>query len=135
VQANMSGKDPQSTMPKLVTSIPDVSIDQTTVISGQLKSNYKYNDILVWRYDKITDLKGNLIIVPPQGSVMPENFFISSDNSRYASFDYGALTFNDKSKMTDLFDVHWFIADSKSYLAYMYYSPKKNSLMQCKIPF
>ena len=135
VQANMSGKDPRSTMPKLITSIPDANIDQMTVLSGQLKSNYKYNDILVWEYDKITDLKGKLIIIPPQGATMPENFFISSDNSRYASYDYGTLTMSDKSKFTDLFDVHWLLVDGKTYLAYMYYSPKKNSLMQCKIPF
>jgi len=135
VQANMSGKDPTSTLPKLITSIPDANIDQMTVISGLLKSNYKYNDILVWKYDKITDLKGNLIITPPQGGSMPENFFISSDNLRYASYDYGTLTFNDKSKLTDLFDVHWLMADGKFYLAYMYYSPKRNALMQCKIPF
>jgi hypothetical protein len=25
--------------------------------------------------------------------------------------------------------------DGKVFLAYMYYSPKKNSIMQCKIPF
>ena len=135
VQENMSGKDPRSTMPKLVTSISDANIGQVTVISGQLKSNYKYNDILVWEYDKITDLKGKLIIIPPQGATMPENFFISSDNSRYASYDYGTLTMSDKSKFTDLFDVHWLLVDGKTYLAYMYYSPKKNSLMQCKIPF
>jgi len=135
VQDNMRGKNLNSTMPKLITSIPDANIDAMTTTSGQLKSNYKYDDILVWKYDKITDLKGNFIITPPQGGAMSENFFISSDNSRYATYDYGTLTFNDKSKLTDLFDVHWLVAAGKSYLAYMYYSPKRNALMQCKIPF
>jgi hypothetical protein len=136
MMANMEGKDPMSQLPKLVSSVPDANVESLSAMSGQLKSDFKYDDILVYRYDKITDLKGNTIITTPQGGVASNNFYISSDNSKYATYDYGTLTFSDKKTLSDLFNVHWLKAsDGKIYLAYMYYSPKKNSIMQCKIPF
>ena len=37
--------------------------------------------------------------------------------------------------MSDLFNPHLVKVGGQVYIAYMYYSPKRNSLMQCKIPF
>jgi hypothetical protein len=135
MNANMNGKSATSTMPVLVTNIPGANTDQATFISGQLKGSYKFDDILLYAYDKISDLKGNKVIDTPQGGIDPENLFISADNSKYASYNFGTLTFSDKTKLSDLFNVHWVKADGKVYLAYMYYSPKRNSIVQCKIPF
>jgi hypothetical protein len=135
MSANMAGKNPTSTMPVLISNIPGANTDQATLISGQLKSSFKLDDILIYRYDIISDLKGNKVIDTPQGGADPENLFISADNSKYASYNFGTLTFSDKTKLSDLFNVHWIKADGKVYLAYMYYSPKRNSIVQCKIPF
>ena len=135
MNTNMTGKSPMSTMPVLISNIAGIITDQTSLASGQLKSNFKYDDILLYQYDKIVDLKGNKVIDTPQALVNSGNLFISTDNSKFASYDFGTLTFSDKTKLSDLFNVHWLKADGKVYLAYMYYSPKRNSIVQCKLPF
>jgi hypothetical protein len=63
------------------------------------------------------------------------NLFVSSSNAIYAYYNYGTLTLSDNTTLTDLFDPYLMKADGKVYLAYMYYSPKKNAIMQCKIPW
>ncbi len=135
MNANMNGKSQASTMPVLITNIPGANSDQTSFISAQLKGNLKFDDILLYRYDIISDLKGKKVIDTPKDGIDPENLFISSDNTKYGSYNFGTLTLSDKTKLSDLFNVHWVKADGKVYLAYMYYSPKRNSIVQCKIPF
>ena len=135
LQSGFGNADPMSIYSKLITNIEGVVYDPMKPLGGQFSGNYKYDDILIYNYDKITDLKGNTIFSKSQGDLDLENFFINSDNSRYASYSYGTLTFNDKSTLPDVFNPHWLKADGKIYLAYMYYSPKRNSIMQCKIPF
>jgi hypothetical protein len=135
MQANMNGKSQASTMPVLISNIPDANLDQLAFSSGQLRGDYKFDDILLSRYDGIIDLKGKKVFDTQQAGINTESFFISTDNSKYASYQYGTLTFSDKTKLSDLFNVHWLKADGKTYLAYMYYSPKKNSIMQCRLPF
>jgi hypothetical protein len=67
---------------------------------------------------------------------MAQSVFINTGNTKYAYETYGELSFSDGSpKLSDMFNPHLVKEDGKVYLAYMYYSPKKNSLMQCRIEF
>lgn len=124
-----------SIQPKFITNIPGAVYDPLKSPGATFNGNLKYDDILLASYDKIMDLNGNLIMSITPGSINPDEFYISSDNSNFASYAYGTITFKNKSTLPDVFNPHWIKADGKLYLAYMYYSPKRNSIMQCKIPF
>lgn len=135
-QKMMDGGGPQSMMPSLVTNIPDASYDPTRNMGASLSSTIKYDDIVMFVVNKVIDLTGKTVI-----SLRPEHFggaahiFVSSGNDKYALYDYGTITFNNKSTKTDLFNPHLIKTGGQVYLAYMYYSPKKNAIVQCKIPF
>jgi hypothetical protein len=135
MQSNVSNVDPQSFSPRFISNISGATYDPMGGIGGQFTSDFKYDDILVYTYNKITDLKGNLILSIDPQNFSVDGFFINTDNSNYASFSYGTLTFKNNSKLTDVFNPHWLKEGGKVYLAYMYYSPKRNAIMQCKLPF
>jgi flavodoxin len=118
-----------------ISNIPDFSFNPLKTPQLELNGDIKFDEILLCSSDKIMDLKGNLIMTWPQPASNFKNFFISSDNSRWAGYIYGTITLNDKSTLPDTFNVRLIKVDGKVYLAYMYYSPKRNSIMQCKIPF
>ena len=120
---------------KFITNISGAVYDPEKAVGAQFSGNLKYGDILMYSYNKVMDLNGNLLLTNDLVSQNANAFFISSDNSRWAIYNYGTLTMSDNSKLSDLFNLHWLKADGKVYLAYMYYSPKKNSILQCKIPF
>lgn len=126
---------PGAMLPKLVTNIPNATYDPMRSVAGVLNGNMKYDDILLVAYDKINDLQGKTLLTIKPEVVGGGQLFINSDNSKYAVYDYGKLTFSDKTALTDLFNPYLVKADGKIYLSYMYYSPKKNSILQCKIPF
>lgn len=135
VQANMGNSGASSVTPKFITNIEGTTYDPMEKIGAQLSGSSKYDDIFLVAYDKIFDLKGKTIFNVGLNTLDPSAFFINSDNTRYASYSYGTLTYNDKSTLAEIFNPHWLKEDGKVYLAYMYYSPKKNAIMQCKIPF
>ncbi|MBA4321488.1 MAG: hypothetical protein C0408_01590 [Odoribacter sp.] len=135
MQANIGNADPESFLPRFITNIPGATYDPMKNAGGQFSGSFKYDDILVYTYNKIMDLKGNSILSIDQEIFGKDDFFISSDNSNYASYSYGTITFKNKSTLPEVFNPHWLKADGKVYLAYMYYSPKRNAIMQCKIPF
>jgi hypothetical protein len=135
VQSNMGNSGASAVTPKFITNIQGTTYDPMEKIGAQLAGNCKYDEILLIAYDKILDLKGKTIFNIGMNSLNANAFFINSDNTRYASYSYGTLTFNDKSTLVEIFNPHWLKEDGKVYLAYMYYSPKKNAIMQCKIPF
>jgi hypothetical protein len=131
-QKMIQGGGPNSMLGKLITNIPGTTLDPN--YGANLNNNMKYDDILVTNQNKVQDLKGNTLITiatEQQGA----DIFVSSDNSRYAWYSYGTLNFSDKTTIPELFNPYLIKSDGKIYLAYMYYSPKKNSIMQCKIPF
>jgi hypothetical protein len=132
MQNMMSGGGPAAIAPMLVTNIEGADFNPAT--GGTLSATMKYDDILVNKFTQVTDLKGKQVI-----SLKPENsgdeIFISSDNSKYASYTYGAITFSDGKALSDLFNPHLVKSEGKVSLAYMYYSPAKNSIMQCKVSF
>ncbi len=134
-QKMMQAGGPGAMLPKLVTNIPDATYEPTQSIGGVLNGNIKYDDILYIAYDKINDLQGKTLLTIRPDIIGGGQLFINSDNSKYAVFDYGKLTFSDKTALTDLFNPYLVKTDGKIYLSYMYYSPKKNSILQCKVPF
>jgi hypothetical protein len=129
----MQGGGPASIMAKLVTSVEAAKFDPNA--GGTLNAEMKYDDILVMGFNGISDLKGNKVI-----SIKPEHsgsasVFVNTTNTKYAAYNYGTLSFSDGTTMSDLFSPHLVKSDGKVSLAYMYYSPKNNAIMQCKIPF
>jgi len=132
----MQGGGPSSTMAKFVSNIPNVKYDPIKTVGGTLRGNIKYNDILMVGYNSITDLQGNTLLSIKPEAFASDKLFVNSDNTKYAYFNYGTLTISDNRILSEVITPHLVKeADGKIYIAYMYYSPKKNSIMQCKIPF
>ena len=104
-------------------------------MGGSLNGNVKYDEILFTTYDKVVDLKGETLLTLKQDAIGAKELFVNSSNTKYAVYNYGTLTFSDNTKMSDMFNLHWLKVNGQVYLAYMYYSPGKNAIMQCKIPF
>lgn len=135
MQKMQQGGGPMSIMPKLITNIDGVNWDPLKSVGGSLNNNVKYDDILITTYDKVIDLSNKVLIELKPDSQNPEALFVNSNNTRYAWYRYGTLTFGDGAAMSDLFNPHLVKVNGQVYLAYMYYSPKSNGIMQCKIPF
>ncbi len=132
-QKMLAGGGPDAMTGKLVTNIPDVTYNPMT--GGVINGKMKYDDILVSAFDRVLDLQGKTIQTI-KNEHMGGDVFISSDNSRYAVNQYGTLLFsNNNTQLGDMFNPYLIKAGGTVYLAYMYYSPKKNSIMQCKIAF
>ena len=129
----MQSGGPASIMPKLVTNVPNASLDPMKALGAT--GNIKYDDILVVAYDKILDLQGKTVMTLKPELAASNLLFINTSNTKYAVGGYGNLTFSDNTSLSDLFNPHLVKSDGKIYLAYMYYSPKKNAVMQCKILF
>jgi hypothetical protein len=134
-QKMAQGGGAQNITPKLVSNVPNAVSDGMTFMGGNLNNKIKYNEILLVFSDKVTDLEGKVLATFQPGTFGGENFFLKSDNSRYASYTYGTITFSDKVIMTDCFNPYLTKVNGQVYLTYMYYSPKKNAIMQCKILF
>lgn len=124
----------EGTMAKLITNIPGATWDPLRA-QGYLNSNIKFDDILIPSYDKIIDLSNKVLITIKPEAGAAENLFVNTQNTKYVYYNYGALTFGDGTVMSDLFNPHLVKSNGAVNLAYMYYSPKTNSIMQCKIPF
>ncbi len=134
-QRMMAGGGPSASMPKMISNIEGINFDPLT--GGSFSGDMKYDDILVTKYDVITDLKGNKIMpLKPEYAISTSaHIFVNTTNTKYAVYDYGTVNFSDGTSMSDLFNVRLVKTNGIIYLAYMYYSPGKNSIMQCKIQF
>jgi hypothetical protein len=130
----MSGGGPAAMSPKVVTNVSSGTSDVLTIAGSNLNAGIKYNEILLMGQSKVVDLQGSTLYTFAMGQV-PENFFLSSDNSKSASYTYGTITFSDGRKLSELFNPLLIKTGGTVYLSYMYFSPKRNSIMQCKIPF
>jgi hypothetical protein len=126
---------PMSTMPKLVTNVAGTNYDPLKSGGGTLNRNIKYDEIVVVAFDKLIDLQGKVILTLKQEAIGVPDIYVNTTNTKYAFYKYGTLTFNDNTTMSDLFNLHLIKVNGQVYLAYMYYSPKKNAIMQCKILF
>ncbi|HPT22549.1 MAG TPA: hypothetical protein PLR88_11435 [Bacteroidales bacterium] len=123
--------------PKIVTNVTDEPIEQTMEMGAELtlNGNAKYDEILAFALNKVYNLEGKIIMSIKPEFINANSLFINSSNTKYATYNYGTLTFSDGSTLTNLFSPYLVKVDGKVYLAYMYYSPKNNALMRCKIPF
>ena len=136
VQQNMANSgDPTSTIPKLVSNIPGVKPDLMNTVGGALNADTKFDDIIVFAYDKIYDLQGRVLLNLKSDVTGAQKFFVNSDNTKYAFYKYGTLTFSDNTTLPDLFNPRLVKVNGQVSIAYMYYSPKKNAIMQWRIPF
>jgi hypothetical protein len=133
----MQGGGPSSMLPKLITNVAGSTYDPSTQGQGILNGLMKYDEILMVSFSgEVVDLKGNKVITMKPEYALGQTVFINSGNTKYAYEVYGELNFSDGSpKLNDLFNPHLIKEEGKVYLAYMYYSPKKNGLMQCKLEF
>ena len=131
----MQGGGPSSMQPKLVSNIPGASYDAMAMAQGRLEGNAKYDDIIIVTPDKILDLKGNRIMSLKENGYQIEKLFVNSANNKYGSYTSGTLTFSDNTKMSDLFNPYLISSNGNVSLTYMYYSPGKDAIMQCAIPF
>jgi hypothetical protein len=104
-------------------------------MGGRLNSKVKFDDIVVVAADKILDLKGNTLISLTQNSNNYKDLFLNSSGSKYATYQYGTLTFSDNTTLSELFNPRVTKTEGKVFLTYMYYSPGKNAIMQAAIPF
>ncbi len=125
----------ESITPKLVSNIPDVKYDAMQWMGGKLNGTAKFDDIVVFSSDKVIDLQGKTIFNLKNNAGTGGKFMINSSNSKYASYKYGTLTFSDGTTLSELFSPFLTKKDGKVYIAYLYYSPGRNSIMQCLIPF
>jgi hypothetical protein len=121
--------------PVLVSNYPVLDINEFYIKGGQFTGKIKYDDILILSNDKIFDLQGHPVLMIKPGICNADNMFLSTDNTKYACYKYGTLTFSDDNILAELFNPHLLKNEGKVYLAYMYYSPGKNSIMLHKIPF
>lgn len=135
MQKIQQGGGPNAMTPKIVTNIPNANYDLMKAAGGRLDGNIKFDDILIISFDKIIDLQMKTILTLKQDAIGAKDLFVNTANTKYAFYNYGTLTFSDGTTMSDLFNLHWVKVNGQVYLAYMYYSPKKNAIMQCKIPF
>jgi hypothetical protein len=127
---------PQSTMAKLVTNVPDANVGIYSGEAGSMVGNSKYDEILIFLYNKIETMQGKtLFSSTPEELFGSEKKFINTDNTKYAYYNYGTLTFSDNKTLSDCFNPHLEKVGGQVYLVYMYYSPKKNAIVQCKIPW
>ncbi len=129
----MQGGGAASISQKVITNIPGSTFDPMR--GGEINGTAKYDDILLVLNDKITTMQGKTLFTLENGYSLENNIFLSSDNTIYALYSYGSLTFSNKKTMSELFNPHLIKISDKVYLAYFYYSPKKNAIMKCKIPF
>lgn len=135
MQKMQQGGGPMSTMPKLVTNIAGANYDPLKSGGGTLNSNIKYDDILLTYYDKVIDLSNKVVLTLKPEALEAEGLFINTANTKYAFYKFGTLTFSDGTTMSEMFNLHVVKVNGQVYLAYMYYSPKRNAIMQCKMPF
>jgi hypothetical protein len=134
-QKMMKGGGPASMTQKFITNVEGSTYDPATQFGYTLNADMKYDEILMSSYNKVADLQGKTLInLKPEHS-SATNIFINTSNTKYAVYSYGGITFSDGTSLTDLFNPHLIKENGQTYLAYMYYSPRRNAIMQCKISF
>jgi hypothetical protein len=134
-QKIMQGGGAEGISQKMVTNVPGAKTDLASSINGTLNSNVKYDEIVMLAYNKINDLTGKTLITLKPEHALGTAIFVNTANTKYAIYSYGLITISDGTTYADLFNPHLVKTGSQVYLAYMYYSPKKNAIMQCKIPW
>jgi hypothetical protein len=120
---------------KIVTNVPGAKTDITSALGGIMNAKAKYDDIVMIAYSKINDLTGKTLIAIRPEYAGVQDIYVNTGNTKYAVYNYGTLTMSDGTSLTELFNPHLIKSGGQVYLAYNYYSPKKNAIMMCKIPW
>ncbi|MFA5327460.1 MAG: hypothetical protein WC384_06685 [Prolixibacteraceae bacterium] len=122
-------------LPKLISNVPESKLDM--MLGNNFSGKVKFDDIVNVGFDKITDLKGKTLITfdPQKLNNSANGFWLSSDNLRIASYNYGLLTLSDGKEFVEVFCPYLMKDAGKVYLTYMYFSPANNAVMQCRLPF
>jgi hypothetical protein len=131
----VQGGGVSSMQPKLISNVPGAIYDPVTWMGGRLNGSVKFDELLVIAPDRILDMTGKTVMKLTQNSYSTEGLFVNASNTKYASYNYGALTFSDNTTLAEVFNPYLIKTTGTVYLTYMYYSPGKNSIMQCSIPF
>lgn len=132
-QRIMAGGGPNSISTQLVTSIEGATY--MPMRGGIMNGDMKYDDIVYLNMADVMDLKDKKLITLKQEHLGWDKIYVNSSNSAYAAYQSGTMVISNGKTMSDLFNPHLLKTDGKLFLAYMYYSPKKDAIMQCKIPF
>jgi hypothetical protein len=130
-----NGGGPTSMTPKFVTNIAGATYNPMEEFGASLNNTAKFDDILLVARDKVSDLTGKQLLSLNTDAMGAEYVFVNTTNTKYAYYRYGTLTFSDGTTLSELFNPYLKKINGQVYLVYMYYSPKKNAIMQCKIPF
>ncbi len=127
-------KDPLVKMPKLTTNIPDV---KWNMLNGDdIKASVKYDEFCIVLGSQIKDINGNTILTLKDNvDFNGDNLWISSDNKRYAWFEYGTLYFSDGKELNEVAEVGLQKDGNGTCLSYFYYSPAEDAIKMCKIAF
>ena len=131
----MEGGGPTSLLPKLVTNVPGAKYDQMEWMGGRLNGSVKFDEIVVVSSQKVIDLQGKTLLTFNDYADLSTPLFLSSSNTKYAKYSFGSLVFNDNTTLPDLFNPNMISLNGKTFLTYMYYSPSRNAIVQCQIPF
>jgi hypothetical protein len=135
VQSQMMKDGGKSLQPQLITNVPGATFDMTTWMGGRLNGSVKFDDLLLIAPDRIMDMTGKTVMKLTQNNYTTEGMFVNTSNTKYASYNYGVLTFSDNTTLAEVFNPYMIKTDGKVFLTYMYYSPGKNAILQCAIPF
>jgi len=130
----MQGGGPGALQPELISNVDGAKYDAITWMGGSLNSKIKFGEIVVVAPDKIIDLQGKTLFKLKPGEY-GSDMFISSDNSNYAIYNAGTMTFSDNKTLSELFNPYVTKANGQTRLHYMYYSPSGNAIMQCSVQF
>jgi hypothetical protein len=135
VQSQMMKDGGKSLQPQLITNVPGGPFDMLTWMGGRLNGSVKFDDLVVIAPDRIMDMTGKSVMKLPPNSYSTDGLFVNTSNTRYAMYNSGALTFSDNTTLAEVFNPYLINTGGKIFLTYMYYSPGKNAIMQCAIPF
>lgn len=131
----LQGGGPAAMTPKLVSNVDGALSEFTDFMGLTLNGKAKYDEIVLSGYNKVNSLQGKTLITLQKEHLGAPGLFVSTNNSKYAVYSYGTIQLSDGTSLTDLFNPHLIRTGGQVYLAYMYFSPKKNAIMQCRIAF
>jgi hypothetical protein len=121
---------------QLISNVPAIKFDPNKMGKSSLDPKLKYDDLLLTGFNnEVFDLQGKLLFSLSPEIINAQNLFIDANNTKYAWYANGKLTFSDNTALTDLFNPALVNENGKEYIRYMYYSPGKNAIMQYRIPF
>ena len=121
--------------PKLVTNVAGAS--EEVPMGAELSSTIKRNMIVWVTLNGITDLAGNKIFDKANltGYYDMQNFWLSSDNKIFCSYDNGTLKFSDGRECNGIFSPYREVVDGREVISFFYFSPQRNAILKSSHPF